>query len=450
MGQLSVALRVYVSAVALAALLFLVAATAISPPDTNGLIAILFFVALGAIADASRIALPRGGAMSAAFAVEFACIITQGTTVAVWVGWLGTALAFRRRPLHKVGFNAGESALTCGLSALAFQAAGGQFAAISSHGAPISHYWLALLAAGACYIVVNSLIVVTAVALERRTPLVGTWLAGFRWLMPQFCALAPFGVLIAMVYQVPQISQISSHRALGGHAATNIYVVRYLGVALFLMPLFWARYAFKGYMDMRRVHEETVDALTTALERYDPYTDEHSSKVERMAVSVASALGYPEHKMDALRFAARLHDIGKFVMEPVLHKKDKLSDADWALIKQHPEEGRKIVAAIEVEKDAAQIVLATHERPDGGGYPKGLSDSEISLAAKIIAVVDAFDAMTSDRPYRKALPLEVAISELRKGARTQFAPDVVEAAIRALPPMVSEATDKEPAGAPAS
>jgi HD-GYP domain-containing protein (c-di-GMP phosphodiesterase class II) len=133
--------------------------------------------------------------------------------------------------------------------------------------------------------------------------------------------------------------------------------------------------------------------------------------------------------MEALLFAARLHDIGKFVMEPVLNKREKLTDDDWALIKQHPAEGQRIVAAIEVQPGAAGIVRATHERPDGTGYPDGLRGEQIDLAASIIAVADAFHAMTSDRAYRPAMPEHVAVAELARGADTQFDADVVKALI---------------------
>jgi putative nucleotidyltransferase with HDIG domain len=427
MGQLSAQLRVYVVGVALAGGLFLAAATWLSPPDARQLAVIAFFVVLGVVADANPVRLPRGAAVSAAFAVQFACVITEGTMVAVWMGWLSAVILLWGKPWYKIAFNAGESALTCGLSALAFQAAGGDFLARSLQPQPIFHYWPALAAAGACYITVNNLAVHTALALEKKTPLLGTWLANFRKLILQFCALAPFGVLIAMVYQVPDVGPT--------------------GVALFLMPLFWARYAFKGYMEMRDVHDKTVDALTIALERYDPYTEDHSSRVRAMALALAKTLGYPNHKMEALLLAALLHDIGKFAMEPVLHKKEKLTEADWNLIKQHPEKGHDIVAEIEVEKNAAQIVLATHERPDGTGYPQRLADREISLAAKIIAVVDAFDAMISKRPYRDPLPLEVALEELVKGSGTQFDPKVVEVAIHELPRVLSELKELEPARA---
>jgi HD-GYP domain-containing protein (c-di-GMP phosphodiesterase class II) len=170
-------------------------------------------------------------------------------------------------------------------------------------------------------------------------------------------------------------------------------------------------------------------SLAKALEAYDAYTEDHSDHVSALAERLAVRVGFPETRMEALLFAARLHDIGKFVMEPVLNKKEKLSEEDWALIKQHPAEGQRIVAAIEVQPGAAGIVRATHERPDGTGYPDGLRGDQIDLAASIIAVADAYHAMTSDRPYRPAMPEHMAVAELARGSGTQFDAAVVNAFI---------------------
>jgi putative nucleotidyltransferase with HDIG domain len=264
---------------------------------------------------------------------------------------------------------------------------------------------LPLFVCAVAYIATNVLLVTGAVSLEERRPLVSTWMAGARYITPQFFALAPFGVLMAMIYQVRDL--------------------RYVGVALFLLPLSWARYAFKAYAEMRSTHEQTVQALANALEAYDPYTEDHSDQVTDLSELIARELGFPATRMDALLFAARLHDIGKFVMEPVLNKRETLTKEDWDLIRQHPTEGERIVAAIEVQPGAATIVRSTHERPDGRGYPDGLSGAQIDVAASIIAVADAFHAMVSDRAYRPAMPIALAMQELQKNAGTQFDPRVV-------------------------
>jgi len=349
--------------------------------------------------------LPRGGIMSVAFAVDYACIVIYGPAIAAWVAVLSALVLLRKSTWYKILFNAGQLVLTVGLAGLVYGWTGGEFVALAEDPLSLRNSGLAIILSGLTYTLVNSFAVAIAVALQESRHLLGTWRVGFGWMGPRYLALAPFGVLMAMVYQVPDL--------------------RYVGVALFLLPLFWARYAFKGYVDMREVHQQTVDALANALEAYDAYTEDHSDHVSALAEALARQLDFPETRMEALLFAARLHDIGKFVMESVLNKKEKLTEEDWALIKQHPAEGQRIVAAIEVQPGAANIVRATHERPDGTGYPDGLSGAQIDVAASIIAVADAFHAMTSDRPYRPAMPEYAAIAELSRGSGTQFDAEVV-------------------------
>jgi len=404
MDRLPTGLKVYVACVSVAGLALLVWLTARVQADLTLFQGILFFLVLSLVVDASPIRFPRGGATTAAFAVDLACILIYGPAAAAWVGVLTGVVLQRDRPTYKVLFNTSQFVITVGLAGLAYRWAGGVIVTAPSAG-PWRADALALLACSVVYIATNVLLVTGAVSLEERRPLVSTWMAGARYITPQFFALAPFGVLMAMIYQVRDL--------------------RYVGVALFLLPLSWARYAFKAYAEMRSTHEQTVQALANALEAYDPYTEDHSDQVTELSELIARELGFPATRMDALLFAARLHDIGKFIMEPVLNKRETLTKEDWDLIRRHPTEGERIVAAIEVQPGAASIVRSTHERPDGRGYPDGLTGDQIDVAASIIAVADAFHAMVSDRAYRLAMPLPQAMEELRKNAGTQFDPNVV-------------------------
>lgn len=398
-------LQAYVVLSCLAGLALLVWLTARTPLGATGAEGLLFFLLLSLVVQYSEIRFPRGGATTAGFAVDFGCILIYGPAVAAWVGFLTALLLKRDRPWYKVAFNASELALTSGLAGLAYMWAGGVVVTAPGREGPWHAALLPLLLGSVVYIATNVLLVTGAVSLEQRRPLVSTWMAGARYITPQFFALVPFSVLMAMIYQVRDL--------------------RYVGVALFLLPLSWARYAFKGYADMRSTHDETVQSLANALEAYDPYTEDHSDQVTELSETIARELGFPATRMDALLFAARLHDIGKFIMEPVLNKREKLTEEDWNLIRQHPTEGERIVAAIEVQPGAAAIVRATHERPDGEGYPDGLSGEQIDVAASIIAVADAFHAMISHRAYRPAMPIQKALEELQNNAGTQFDPRVV-------------------------
>ncbi len=177
----------------------------------------------------------------------------------------------------------------------------------------------------------------------------------------------------------------------------------------------------------------TVKALAAAVDAKDPYTKGHSEAVVKYTLEIAEELGLSEEDIESLEIAALLHDIGKIgIKEDVLLKPGKLNDEEWKVIKEHPMISAKILGPVEFPEIIMLAVRLHHEQIDGRGYPDGLSQERIPLHASIIKVADAYDAMTSDRPYRKALPLEVALSELKKGSGTQFHPAVVEAFLKIL------------------
>lgn len=165
----------------------------------------------------------------------------------------------------------------------------------------------------------------------------------------------------------------------------------------------------------------------------DEYTEGHSRRLERLAVAVGERLGLPPEKLADLTYAALFHDVGKAkVPRGILQKPGRLTPEEWEIMKKHTIWGREMLERHGSLVKAARIVEQTHERYDGTGYPHGLSGEEISLEARIIAVVDAYDAMTTDRPYRKAMSRQQALAELRAGAGSQFDPKVVEAFLALL------------------
>jgi HD-GYP domain-containing protein (c-di-GMP phosphodiesterase class II) len=173
-------------------------------------------------------------------------------------------------------------------------------------------------------------------------------------------------------------------------------------------------------------------ALSDAIEARDPYTRGHSTRVARMAHAVGLRLGCGEARLALLRLGGALHDVGKLtVSEAVLNKPGPLTEAELVEVRGHPEAGARLVALDRALRHALPGVLYHHERWDGGGYPKGRAGSEIPLEARILAVADSFDAMTSNRPYRSALPAGHAIEEVDRCAGTQFDPDVALAFLEA-------------------
>jgi putative nucleotidyltransferase with HDIG domain len=184
-------------------------------------------------------------------------------------------------------------------------------------------------------------------------------------------------------------------------------------------------------LELGRAYRGTALLLRDLLEEDDEYTGHHTQDVVELAVKVADEMGLDEDARRETEMGALLHDIGKIaVPDEIINKPGPLNDEEWAIMKTHTVEGERMLQQVGgLLSSVGRVVRASHERWDGGGYPDGLAGEAIPVAARICAACDAFNAMTTDRSYRKALPLEVAIGELRKHAGTQFAPDVVAALI---------------------
>jgi response regulator RpfG family c-di-GMP phosphodiesterase len=185
--------------------------------------------------------------------------------------------------------------------------------------------------------------------------------------------------------------------------------------------------------ELEAFYFETVNALAQAIEVKDVYTGGHGDRLVDFAVSVAERLNVSEEEKIWLKYAAALHDIGKIgVKEAILTKPGKLTPEEYEEMKTHPAKGAEIIKEVKFLAPVVPIVYHHQERYDGKGYPTGLSGHQIPIGSRIVAVLDAFDAMTTNRPYRKGLPTEVAINELRRHSGVQFDPQVVEAFIQAI------------------
>ncbi|MDQ3572381.1 MAG: HD-GYP domain-containing protein [Actinomycetota bacterium] len=175
---------------------------------------------------------------------------------------------------------------------------------------------------------------------------------------------------------------------------------------------------------------EVVAALAQALEERDRYTGEHSASVVNLAARVAEALALDADEVRRIRTAALLHDIGKVgIPDRILYKPGPLDDREWEIMRQHPAIGERILRAIPGMGVIARVVRHEHERWDGDGYPDKLAGEQIPIAARIILACDAYQAMVSDRPYRKAMPDQAALAELTLNSGAQFDPKVVDALV---------------------
>lgn len=184
---------------------------------------------------------------------------------------------------------------------------------------------------------------------------------------------------------------------------------------------------------IKNMYISTIKSIAAALSARDAYTRGHSDESSRYARAIAEELSLNSHQKELLEYGSILHDIGKIgISDDILNKPSKLSKGEYEVMKRHPIIGAKIIEPLEEFKELAYIIAHHHEHYNGTGYPDGLSQEEIPLIARILHVVDAFHAMTSDRPYRKALAVGIAIDELQKGSGSQFDPVVVDALIRII------------------
>lgn len=186
--------------------------------------------------------------------------------------------------------------------------------------------------------------------------------------------------------------------------------------------------------DLQETHAATLQALTVILDRRDAGTKGHSLRVTKYSIILAERIGITGQELENIRLGALLHDIGKIgIPDSILFKPGKLVPKEMDVMRRHPEIGYEMVSKIEFLKDAAPIVLHHHERFDGRGYPHGLRGEDIPVGARIFTIADSFDAMTSDRPYRKALPVEAALAEIKACSGEQFCPECVEMFLKIKP-----------------
>jgi putative nucleotidyltransferase with HDIG domain/PAS domain S-box-containing protein len=189
----------------------------------------------------------------------------------------------------------------------------------------------------------------------------------------------------------------------------------------------------KSFDTLKRTLNATVEALIAVAEKRDPYTAGHQRRVARLAKAIAHEMGLSDHRCSGIHVAASIHDIGKiYVPAEFLTKPGAISEAEHVIIRTHPDVGYEILKTIEFPWPIADVILQHHERLDGSGYPGGLNDGAILLEAKIVAVADVLEAMSSHRPYRPSLGLSAALDEIRNYRGTRYDPQVVDACLRVM------------------
>ena len=370
--------------------------------------ALVAVLALMGMSEVSPVTLPGGGYATATAVLDLASLVVLGP---VWTAWLDVASTLivqgliLRKPVQRVVHNMAIFSLTTFAAGATFLACGGHVGHLSFPGdiGPV-------LAAGAVYFLCNSAFVSLVLGLTSGPSPWRIWQRNFQQGLLHHLSFVVLGVVVAVVYL---------------NAGP-------WGLSLFALPFLMARHSFGLYVEIRADLKDFVRALSEVLEEVDPYTRHHSVRVSQYAVRLARGLKLSESQVEETEYAALVHDLGKIgpQHQEILRKRGSLSHEEQRTLRSHPAAGADIVARVRALRRAAEIVRSHHERPDGLGYPFGLRSEDVPIGARILNVADAFDAMTSDRPYRRALSVESALQELHKGASTQFDPGVVECLMR--------------------
>jgi putative nucleotidyltransferase with HDIG domain len=335
--------------------------------------------------------------------VVLVAVILGGTSVAV-VATLGAipvfALTVSDRRLLRTAFNGAQFALSAATAGLVY-------GLVVPPAAQFPDAWtlFAIALAAVSFSVVNHALVSVAVATSTSD----SFLGAFR------------SIFSSLALQVPYV---------GIAVLTGVVVLRgsVWALALMAVPALIARYGLLAFQRLDESYDQLVRTFVKAIEIKDLYTRGHSERVATLSVLVAEELGVPYDQRRLTRYAALLHDVGKIgVPLCIINKPGPLDDAEFAEIKKHPSIGADILHDIDFLGPAIDIVRYHHERLDGRGYPHGVGEAELSDIVRIVTAVDAFDAMTSTRSYRRALAVPEAVAELRRCAGFQFDARMVEA-----------------------
>jgi putative nucleotidyltransferase with HDIG domain len=276
------------------------------------------------------------------------------------------------------------------------------------------------LLAGLVFYLVNHLLLCLIRAYVEHRRVWEIWREDYRWLWPHYMAAGLLGMTLGVTYEVLGwvVTIVMASPVALMHLAITQFIKRTTGYVNELRGL---------NRQLSESYESTLQALSRALDTRDAETEEHSQRVSRYTELIGRRFGLPEEEVAHLRRGAMLHDIGKIgVPDAILLKPAKLTADEIEAMRKHPTIGYTMIAHIPFLAKAAEIVLHHHESYDGNGYPSRLADDEIPLGARIFAVVDTLDAMTSDRPYRTARTFEEALAEIEHERGKQFDPAIVD------------------------
>jgi len=379
------------------------------PLVSNRWLVLIFFLIISIFAEFISVGLPMGGAISIGFPIDFVVILVYGPALAMLISALGTLISEiieRKISWYKILINTSQIALSAGIAGVVYQYTGGTIG--------FQNFFKFIFPAALCaliYCFANLTLITIAISLDQGSRITTVWRINFKGILPSYIAEAPLGFLMAVIYVQAGV----------------------LGILLFFLPLLLARRSFELYTRMRKVYLDTIRALAAAIDAKDPYTKGHSERVAKTSVALAQELNLSGRDIENIEYTALLHDIGKIgIADNILGKNSSLTDEEFDKIKEHTIMGAKIIEPVDFLKNSYEAIYHHHERYNGAGYPDGLKGEDIPLSARIIAVADAYDAMGSDRPYRKKLSKDKILNELKDQSGKQFDPEIVKALLSVL------------------
>ncbi len=370
--------------------------------------AFVAFTALGIASDSTFLPLPRISSARVGSSVVFVPFLAAvllfphpwPLLIAGVTGLVSQAL-IRRKELLRAVFNTAQYMLGVGLGALAYTALGGHIGFDR-----VELNVIAFAALVVVFFVVNQGTVSLAVSLTSEISIREAWSRIARGSILYDLVSSSLALVLAFLFIRFQI----------------------IGLTVLVLPLFFVRHMYQMNLQVERVNRELLELMVKAIEARDPYTSGHSLRVSEYARTVARALGLPPKHVDDIATAALLHDVGKIHEDfaPLLRKAGRLTPEERMLMQAHPVRSADLASTIAEFRGRVQADIRNHhENYDGTGYPDGLAGEAIPIGARIIMIADTIDAMTTDRPYRKALSLSKALEEMDKHAGRQFDPKLV-------------------------
>jgi len=337
-----------------------------------------------------------------------------GAAVALMVV-TGTLVEFlvRRNQLPRGLFNSAQLVFSTYLAGLAFTLLGGSAldqTGTLGEGVLLLQQLTAFVSFGLVFLAVNHAAVSLVITLSQGMRFAEVWreILGHSGATLHDILISPIAIAVAFLYVQAGV----------------------MGILVVLLPLLFIRHSYWTTSRLREANADLLKALVKAIETRDPYTSGHSLRVAYLARRIAEKVGLSQASVERIEQAAVLHDIGKIEAKysDILCKPDSLTDEERAVIRSHVTKGEELLRNLtSLPEEVFRTVRHHHEREDGSGYPDGLSGSSIPMGARIVAVCDAVDAMLSDRPYRRALPVATVVEQLEQHSGRQFAPMIVEA-----------------------